>query len=289
MGSKDNILHLTLQNKMYWLRGKNVLSQRWLPGKLRDKTALKGISPLGRETSLIPLEWTAEGWPKEKLSRQLLDIANKPNLPFTPVDNKASDEFDTDILGVQWQFRRNPIYQDFSLTERKGFLRIYTGDYDIDTIKGRNLIVQRERWLKYNATTKLFFNSKSSEQAGLTCHYDTKTYVRLGLQNDKKKGRKIILEECNYGKKKVLNEILSIKNKPVYLKVSVDMLKRSFYYSYDNEKWFPAGVVENASFLSDQGTPNWGFMGTMVGVYAFNTGSNKRIPADFDWFRISVN
>jgi hypothetical protein len=30
-------------------------------------------------------------------------------------------------------------------------------------------------------------------------------------------------------------------------------------------------------------------MGMMVGVYAFNRGTGKRIPADFDWFRISDN
>jgi hypothetical protein len=27
-------------------------------------------------------------------------------------------------------------------------------------------------------------------------------------------------------------------------------------------------------------------MGMMVGVYSFNRGSGKRIPADFDFFRI---
>ena len=50
-----------------------------------------------------------------------------------------------------------------------------------------------------------------------------------------------------------------------------------------------AGNIPDAAYLSDQGTPNWGFMGMMVGVYAFNRGTGKRIPADFDWFRISDN
>ena len=50
-----------------------------------------------------------------------------------------------------------------------------------------------------------------------------------------------------------------------------------------------AGVIQNASYLSHQGTPNWGFMGMMVGVYSFNRGTGKRVPADFDWFRIKVD
>jgi beta-galactosidase len=48
----------------------------------------------------------------------------------------------------------------------------------------------------------------------------------------------------------------------------------------------PAGVIADAAYLSDQGTPNWGFMGMMVGVYAFNRGTGMKLPADFDWFRI---
>jgi hypothetical protein len=30
-------------------------------------------------------------------------------------------------------------------------------------------------------------------------------------------------------------------------------------------------------------------MGMMVGVYSFNRGTGKKIPADFDWFRIKVD
>jgi hypothetical protein len=28
-------------------------------------------------------------------------------------------------------------------------------------------------------------------------------------------------------------------------------------------------------------------MGIMVGIYSFNRGSGTKIPADFDWFKIS--
>lgn len=271
----------TQNNEWYTM----VLSQRWLPGTIRGEVAKKGISPLGRETSLIPLNWTANGWPVETPTRQALDIAHKPNLPFTPVKNLASDEFNHHALGIQWQFRRNPIAHDYSLKEKKGHLRIYTSNFDIDTIKGRNLILQRERWLKYTASTKISFKPETAEEAGLVCHYDTKTYLRLGVRANKGK-LKLLLEECNNGKKRAVAEVLDIKRKTLYLKVSVDMLKRSFFYSYDGQKWLAAGVVENASYLSDQGTPNWGFMGTMVGLYAFNKGTGKRIPADFDFFRV---
>ena len=70
--------------------------------------------------------------------------------------------------------------------------------------------------------------------------------------------------------------------------MTVDKLRREFSFSYDNKSWFDAGVMADASFLSDQGTPNWGFMGMTTGVYSFNRGTGKRIPADFDFFRIEA-
>lgn len=266
-----------------------VISQRWLPGILNNQPAPKGISQLGRETSLIRLEWTTDGWPKDKISRQPMDIDVKPNLPEFKEVNKVSDEFDGKKIELPWQFRRNPLEQNLSLTERKGFLRVYTNDHDINVIEGKNLILQRERWLKYEASLKLSFNPDTKEQAGLTCHYDTKTYARIGLQRDSLEKLELVIEEMIRGAASVNAIVPNIKSNTIYLKLMVDKLQRTFYYSYDNKKWMIAGIIQNASYLSDQGTPNWGFMGMMVGVYSFNRGTGKRIPADFDWFRIKEN
>ncbi len=266
-----------------------VISQRWLPGILKDKPANKGISQLGRETSLIRLEWTNDGWPKDKTGRQAMDIDIKPNLPEFKQLNKVSDEFDGISIGLPWQFRRNPVEKDISLMEKKGFLRIYTGDFDLDTILGRNVLVQRERWLKYQASLKMNFNPDTKEQSGITCYYDTKTFARLGLQRDSLGKLVLVLEEMKFGVPSINSIVANIRQTNLYLKVTVDKLQRDFFYSYDNKKWEKAGSILNASYLSDQGTPNWGFMGMMVGIYSFNRGTDKRIAADFDWFRITEN
>lgn len=263
-----------------------VISQRWLPGNLKGKPATKGISPLGRETSLIRLEWNADGWPKNVEGRQLMDIDKKPNLPLFKVFNKTSDEFEKPTISLPWQFRRNPDFNKFSLTQKKGWLRIYTGNYDLDTILGRNVILQRERTLKYTASTKISFNPITNEQAGITCYYDTKTFARLGLQRDSLGKLQLILEEKKFGNSFINKITNNIKRTTLYLMIKVDKLRRDFYYSYDNKHWSNAGVIQDAAFLSDQGTPNWGFMGMMVGLYSFNRGTGKNIPADFEWFRV---
>ena len=274
---------ISTQNGEWWTM---VISQRWIPGEI--KGVKKGISQLGRETSLERIDWNENEWPIPNGGKGPLDANIRPDLPYTPIINASSDEFNEKHLGIQWMFRRNPIYDDFSLTEKKGSLRIYTGNFDIDTIIGRNLIVQRERWLKFIATTKISFSPKATTQAGLTCYYDTKTYARLGLQRDTTGALQLVLEECRFGKKSVLKMINNIQQSILFLRMKVNKLHREFFYSYDNKSWKDAGVIEDADFLSDQGTPNWGFMGMTTGVYAYNRGSGKRIPADFDFFHITV-
>jgi xylan 1,4-beta-xylosidase len=264
-----------------------VLSQRWLPSASTEKRYQKGVSQLGRETSLIRLNWTQDGWPVDEPSRQPLDIALKPKLKESKAVNYYSDPFNNLKLNIQWQFRRNPLYANLSLTEKKGNLRLYSGDFDIDTLLGRNLILQRERWLKYTASTKLSFEPKTTEQAGLTCYYDTKTYARLGWQKGKHGDWELSLEEMKYGIP-VVRKLTSIRKvSHLFLRLRVNKLIRVFEYSYDNKNWLSAGEILDASYLSDQGTPNWGFMGMMVGLYSFNRGSGNKIPADFDWFKIA--
>ena len=270
-------------NNQWWT---TVLTQRWITGVDRNGK-IRGISQLGRETSLERIDWSDDGWPIANGGKGPLDANIRPDLPWTPVENPTSDEFDANKLGIQWVTRRNPNYHLLTLTQRRGHLRILTGDFDIDTIAGRNLVVQRERWLHYTATTKMEFKPKSSEYAGLVCHYDTKTYAALGLQRDKCGGLELCLEVMKGGKKQTANVVKDIKtNRPIQLRVKVDKLRREFFYSYDGKEWLDAGVIEDAAFLSDQGTPVWGFMGTMVGVFAFNRGSGANIPADFDYLRI---
>ena len=84
--------------------------------------------------------------------------------------------------------------------------------------------------------------------------------------------------------KKTIAELPGIAAGPLHLRVTVNGLGRSFACSHDNRNWREIGSVPDASFLSDQGTPLWGFTGTMVGVFAWDGGSRQKVPADFDWF-----
>lgn len=102
------------QNGEWWTM---VLSQRWLPGEIRGQK--RGISQLGRETSHERITWDENGWPVANGGKGPLDANIRPDLPWTPVCNPSGDEFSNRQLGIQWVFRRNPVYENFSLTGKK--------------------------------------------------------------------------------------------------------------------------------------------------------------------------
>jgi xylan 1,4-beta-xylosidase len=247
---------------------------------------IRGFSQLGRETGLDRVDWQADGWPVLNGGKDPSVTNAIPKLSVTPQNTEQSDEFTTKQLGVQWEFVRNPDNANFSLADRQGWLRIYGGEFDVDTTKARNVILQRETSQNYSATTKLEFTSQPSAQAGLLCYYDTKSFIKIALTDQN--GQRLVLEECCKGVIKRVAELPVEKTKVICLRVRVAGLSRWFDYSFDGQKWIEAGAVTDASFLSDQGTPQWGFMGTMVGVFAVNTNAAVKIPADFDWFHIGA-
>jgi xylan 1,4-beta-xylosidase len=243
------------------------------------------FSTLGRETALDPVQWTEDGWFTINNLQGPSEIQIAPNLPEVKFEEKYFDDFDSDKLSLIWQFVRNPNKEDYSLTERPGYYRIYTGKHDLNSIHGKNTLLRREKHHHYSASIKLEFHpSNNGEEAGMTTYYSTNTYIKLGLTYDN--GLKLRLTENRADIVSVISEVDGIRQGVLYLKVVVNKQKRKFFYSYDNENWLIVGVVDSATYLSDEGsTEKKRFTGTMVGFYANSGGTESRIPADFDWLR----
>ena len=243
---------------------------------------------IGRETALDPVQWTEDGWFTMNHGKGPSLRQEAPDLPETVFDRNLRDDFDDFTLHLEWEFVRNPDHGSWSLAERPGYFRIWTKDGQLNEIRARNTLLRREQELSYEAETKVeFYPVRNGEQAGLTCYYSTTTYARCAVCYEN--GRKIQLVINRNQGEELEAEIDRIKEVPVYLKVVVDKLTRSFYYSYDGEEWLPIGVLKNCIYLCDEGVPGDSkrHTGTLVGVYANNGGCGSRSPADFDYFYYS--
>lgn len=253
------------------------------PGEIRVPGA---YTTVGRETGMDPVTWLEDGWFVINDGKGPSTVQTAPKLPVCRYPKWTRDDFDSEELNIHWEFVRLPARGSYSLTERPGYLRIWTQDGQLSEIRAKNILLRREQELSYTASAEVeFYPSRDGEQAGLTCYYSTATYVRFSLCYEG--GRKLqLVINRNHGEE-LMAEVSGILEKPVYLKVVVDKLRRSFFYSYDAEQWMLAGVLEDCIYLCDEGVPDdpKRHTGTLVGIYANNGGCGSRIAADFDYFQ----
>ena len=241
---------------------------------------------VGRETALDPVRWTEDGWFVVNEGRGPSLAQTAPDLPECVFERNLFDDFNSDILNLEWEFVRNPDNGSWSLTERPGYLRIWTGDGQLFERRAKNTLLRREQELNYRAETKLeFAPDRDGEQAGLTCYYSTATYVRCAVCWED--GRKLRLVINRNRGEELIAEVKDLPEGPVWIAVEVKGLTRTFSYSCDGKNWETVGVLENCVYLCDEGVPDdrKRHTGTLVGIYANNGGCGSRKAADFDYFR----
>ncbi len=94
----------------------------------------------GRVAHLQPARWV-EGWPE--ITGPVMRY-KKPDLPSQPISCPAtSDSFDSGSLGFQWQWNHNPDAAGWSLTERRGWLRLKGAPVEGNALRIPNILTQK--------------------------------------------------------------------------------------------------------------------------------------------------
>lgn len=95
---------------------------------------------IGRVPCLVPVTWD-DGWPmlgahgKDAITYQKPEI--KAGKKAKKYKVESSDNFSSSKLGLQWQWNHNPDPSLWSLTERRGFMRLKArGAADLNTARG---------------------------------------------------------------------------------------------------------------------------------------------------------
>jgi len=235
---------------------------------------------LGRETALDPVHWTDDGW--FIVNDTLPSTENTMPLPAVVYNEKNCDDFNEKKLSLIWEWVRNPDKKKYSLTEKPGWIRLYTGGSPLYKISAKNILLRREQELKYSADTKLeFAPDENGEQAGIVCYYATNSYIRFGIIYNNGVNIELAVNRNNGFEEIIKTDKIDAYN--IKLKVKTENLTRKFYYSINND-WTYFEKVENCTFLSDEGVPEdrKRHTGTLVGIYA--CGGNNKTAADFDYF-----
>ncbi|MBC8054266.1 MAG: glycoside hydrolase 43 family protein [Sphingobacteriaceae bacterium] len=217
----------------------------------------------GRIMSLIPVNWV-DGWPilgevgPDKIGTMPW-TAKKPVMGKEIVTPQSSDEFDKPTLPQQWEWNYQPRNDKWSLTERKGWLRLHAFKPIIqnDLLKAGNTLTQRSMRTKSNEVIiKLDLKGMADGQkAGLT-HFG-RSYSAIGAICD---GTTKKLE-FNVKGTSTIGPVLTGNNLWLKSTWGLDGLSQ-YYYSTDGKKYISFGGPYQMA---------WGsYRGDRLGVYNYN-------------------
>ena len=247
---------------------------------------------MGRETMLAPVEWERGGWPVVNGDGTLQIDMQCPTLPLVqmpqdPVREEfnytkrhvPADSYHSLGLPMGWMSLCNPDYNKYSLTERKGFLRLRPNAIDLSETASPTFVARRQTELNFTATA-LFDLSYLTEgmQAGITAyaaplnHYDV-VVERLN-------GKLLVKSNIRLGQTSHCEKEVPLSGDKAYLRITSD---KDFYYlqaSSDGAQFVELAKME-FRFLSTETIG--GFTGVMLGLFAQNSQVTNGY-VDVDWF-----
>lgn len=258
----------------------NTPGGKWYAYLFRDNGAV------GRIPWMVPVTWQ-DGWPVPGDKGHAPDTLDLPASRGLIPGIVAPDEFTrrkaSPALPLVWQWNHNPDNRFWSVTQRKGFLRLTTGRIDSSFLSARNTLTQRTVGPACSGTIKLDVSGmKEGDVAGLALLQ--KEYGLIGIRV--KNGAKyVVVEDAAAGHSVIEDSVLLEKN-TVFLKASCDFTNRvdtaHFYYSLDGKKWNSIGPALKMEYTLPH------FMGYRFGLFNYATKEPGGF-ADFDYFHINTN
>jgi beta-xylosidase len=251
---------------------------RWFSYLFRD------FGAVGRIPYLVPVKWE-NGWPvlgENGKAPEKLDLPASTGLIPNLV---ASDEFKRKngqpALPLVWQWNHNPDNRLWSITERKGFLRLKTGRIDTDFLQARNTLTQRTIGPTSSASVALDVSKmKDGDFGGLSALQKDYGLVGVKVEGDKKSIVMITPDKD----KAVEVQRIPLQQGQVYFKIDCNFTNKkdqaNFFYSLDGKVWHPIG----STLKMEYAIPH--FMGYRFGLFNYAT-KHTGGYVDFDWFRIS--
>jgi alpha-N-arabinofuranosidase len=224
---------------------------------------------LGRETFLMPVKWTEDGYPLitegEEVVPRVLQMEGATRSEDVTFGNfEKIEEFESEKLGDEWMTLRGPASAFYSLSDKPGFLTLKCIDANASELKELALVSRRLQHHKFEIVSTLYFNPEAEDAAGLLLLKDEGHQYFISIRKGEE-GRKISVEKISFKESEILGSLNISEDGPVTLKIVSDGLTFSFFAVGDTED-MPIAEGVDARYLSTANS--FGFTGTTIGLYA---------------------
>lgn len=280
----------------------------------------KDYGSVGRMPVLLPMTWSADGWPivgtgntsnslaagKNMTTPLMVDLPAQKGIGIVLSDDflswkpaKSKSRFGwrwkNSLLGNKrqgwlspvWQWNHVPDMKSWSLTERKGWLRLKTTAVAHHIRDARNTLTQRTYGPTCQGEVLVDVSQmKDGDVAGLACFQNRYGFVGIKKENE---NYYIVMNKAMWKDDAVGKEIACLplplqKEKSVWLRTSCDFRhltdKATFAYSLDGNEWHAIGDTLQMYY-------DWpDFCGYRFALFHYATKEAGGI-ADFDYFHVT--
>jgi beta-xylosidase len=233
---------------------------------------------VGRVPLLMPVRWV-DGWPM--LGDENGKVPLKGEIPLKAFDSGKriveSDDFTDKKLKINWQWNHNPVNNAWSLSERKGFLRLKTSRVVNNLYLAPNSITQRMEGPQCTGIVSMDLSKmKDGDVAGFAAFNGNSGLLSVIMEGS----RKFLTMSTNVvdldNNKSVVNVAfeekarVELKNNSIYLRIdgnfNLNKDLATFFYSFDNKNWVSIG--EEFKMIFDYRKL---FMGSKFAIFNYAT------------------
>jgi len=242
---------------------------------------------LGRETAMQKMMWTDDGWlrmaDKSNIAKEYFEESKLLEYPMPQIPD--FDDFNSDILGIQYYAPRISPESFADVKARPGYVRI-RGQESRTSLNRVSILARKLTSVNVVITTKMDFQPKIYQHsAGLIMYYDNMNYINLRKYYSETLGQSAIsvIQLENGTRTEYLDTRTAVKDVPVYLRLRIENRKTFFEWSYDGKQYIRIGKEFDTTKFSDEYCKYGEFTGTFVGMTCADRMLHQHY-ADFDFF-----
>lgn len=272
---------------------------RWYMVALSVRNETEGHSNMGRETHLIPVTWepatlrweeVSEGvwepldylWPVAAPETGKVERLTPLPFPERPqyVNDGFFDDFSASSLSLEWNFRRVPMKNIYSLDAEKGRLRLRLHPEVIDSRKRCSLMGFRQKESDFEYVASMDFQPQSEhEEAGISLFQKDDNFLHFTIIREEKGIFLQLAAKERDEKIKILRkQILKDYRGNIQFKVVSKNEQYQYWFSLDRGNTFSQFAQTNATLLLSNG-----YTGAYLGIYASSNGQSTEQYTYFDW------
>lgn len=249
------IVHTEHRSERWWCQGhgtlvEDIAGQWWIVYHAYEKH----FQTLGRQTLMMPIEWTDDNWFRVPEGVHSTDKIALPAGERMKGCTSMSDDFSSSQLGMQWQFFKKYDQSRYTLENGQLILQAVGSSFDnssplLVNAADRKYEFQVEYTIEGDATAGLclFYN----EQGNMRISVDESEFTVFNQKSSK------IRRKNEFGRHG-------------FLRILNDENEVSFYYSQDGSSWEKLERTIDATGLNHN--VFGGFMSLRAGLFAFGEG-----------------